>query len=247
MKEIVFLIIILFFLLFSFSFFSFLSKLSTSKQLLQRSTSFEQGDLHKDVSILVVGDSLGVGVGADDPRGSIAGRIGADLPHASVTNFSISGAHTKDIIDILKSLRADQFNLVVVIVGANDILQFTPLAELEQQIDTALSLAVKSGDEVVLLTSGDIGLAPIFPWPVGYIYTWRTEKVRKIFIRKAKIHSVIYVDLFREKKDDLLLKDVDRNYAFDGLHLSGDGYGIWYAEIKKTLRANNILILDKSS
>lgn len=245
MREIKFLVIILLVLLLAFEFFNFLSKLSTSKQLSQRSTSFEQSDLQKDVSILVVGDGLGVGVGSDDSRESIAGRIGTDLPHASIINFSANAARTKNIIDILKSLRADQFDLVIVIVGASDILQFTPLVDLEQQIDTVLGFARQKGDEVVLLTAGNIGLAPIFPWPIGYIYTWRTEKVREIFIRKAKEHSVVYVDLFRKKDDDLLLKDISRYYAIDGLYPSGDGYGLWYMEIKKALNANQILILDE--
>ena len=64
MREVVFLVVILLVLLFAFEFFSFLSKLSTSKQLLQKSILFEQGGFDKEVSILVIGDSLGVGVGA---------------------------------------------------------------------------------------------------------------------------------------------------------------------------------------
>ncbi len=47
--------------------------------------------------------------------------------------------------------------------------------------------------------------------------------------------STMYVDLFRERKDEIFNTDIPRYYAPDLFHPSGDGYGVWYSSLKALL------------
>ena len=49
---------------------------------------------------------------------------------------------------------------------------------------------------------------------------------------------MIYVDLLAAKVSDLFLTDIGRYYSADLLHPSGEGYAVWYAEMKKVLEQN---------
>ena len=97
------------------------------------------------------------------------------------------------------------------------------------------------GDRVILFTSGSVGSAPVFPWPLSTVYTHRTKKVRELFMRVAKEKNIAYVDLFKEKRDDPFLKDIQRFYCPDMLHLTADGYRVWYDQLKIALDAKEPL------
>ncbi len=117
-------------------------------------------------------------------------------------------------------------------IGANDILWFTNLISIEKDLSIVIARAQAVADHVVLLHSGNIGLSPIFIWPFSWIYTQRSLAVRALCMRS----EAIYVDLFRERKDDLFFKDIPRYYAPDLLHPSGSGYHWWYERIRETLK-----------
>jgi lysophospholipase L1-like esterase len=88
---------------------------------------------------------------------------------------------------------------------------------------------------VIVLHAGDIGQVPFFPWYVGLLYRHRSLEVRDIYIKAAEGAQIAYVDLVNSTVGDTLKRDPERYYASDALHLSGDGYGLWFAEIKKHL------------
>src|SRR3982751_910398 len=66
-------------------------------------------------SVLVLGDSTGVGLGATHPEDSIAGRLGAEHPRARITNHAAIGARFEDIPAQLEaaqqSARTESFDL----------------------------------------------------------------------------------------------------------------------------------------
>jgi lysophospholipase L1-like esterase len=78
-----------------------------------------------------------------------------------------------------------------------------------------------------------VGLSPAFFPPVSWIYTWRTRSARAAFMEAAKDHGAQYVDLFRERGQGIFEDDPPRYYAPDFLHPSGDGYAVWYREIRR--------------
>lgn len=191
--------------------------------------------------VLIVGDSTAVGTGAVDPERSVAGRLGAFLSEAHIENRGVNGLKTAEIVRELPTHVPQKYDLVVVQTGGNDILSFTPLATLRGDIERLLDRAIGVGEKVVLLTAGDIGRAPFFPHAVSWLFTRRTRLVRKIFQATALQKGVQYVDLFVPQVDDVFAGNPRRYYTSDLLHPSADGYGVWFEEVRQTLREAGVL------
>jgi lysophospholipase L1-like esterase len=205
----------------------------------QHQIPFERNDPQARLRILVLGDSTGVGTGARSNTESVAGWFGQDFPQAHIRNLSVNGERLSGMLETFPAENA-HYDLVLLQIGANDIIHLTKFKKIEREIATAVDRAKLIGDHVVIMHSGDVGLAPIFSWPLNHLYTDRTKVVRKIYMKTAKEKGVIYVDLFKERKDDLFLTDIDKYYAADHFHPSGQGYRFWYEEIRKTLKDNGV-------
>ena len=183
---------------------------------------------------LFMGDSTALGTGAVDKTQSVAGWFGQDFPEAHIENFSWNGRLGKELLTDFPS-PAGHFKLVVVQIGGNDILRFTPLNEIEKNLPEIIRRAKMLGEHVAILHSGNVGLAPAFIWSFNVLYTERARKVREIYIRAARENGAMYVDLFTERGNDPFLKDVGGYYSPDFLHPSGQGYLLWYQRIRQTL------------
>ena len=192
------------------------------------------------VKIIVLGDSTAIGTGSKSNKESVAGRFGNDFPQAEIVNISQNGKRIHGLIRDFLPLIRGHYDLAVVQIGGNDIIWLTPLADIDRDLSIVVGKMKKSADHVVILHSGNVGLAPIFSWPLDQLLTARSRAVRALYMKKAQELGVIYVDLFTERSNDLFLKDVPRYYAADGLHPSGDGYGWWYRKIREALKKSDI-------
>ncbi|MCU0575744.1 MAG: GDSL-type esterase/lipase family protein [Desulfobacterota bacterium] len=192
-------------------------------------------------TVLVVGDSTGVGTGALQPTLSIAGLIARDHACVSIENIADDGALINDVSAQLSTIRRNDFHLVLVHAGGNDILRFTTLDEIRQSAEEMLKKAQMKSGSIIFVSTGNVGNAPAFFWPLNVIYTERTRKVRSIFHDVSRRLGVYYVDLFQERQEDAFLKDKDRYFAHDYLHPSAQGYALWYEEIRRQTPLDEIL------
>ncbi len=233
----VFLMCVLIGLYFSYPIFS---AIRTSKEIEKNTTPFQQHPAQPNFRVLVAGDSTGVGTGAADPKFSTAGRLGADYPDAGIMNISENGLKLAELEEKLKEFTTNhpqpKYDLLLIQIGANDIVGQTSYKSIEKSIVAILDIAEKFASNTVVLTSGNVGASPVFRWPLSVYLRSRTVAVREIFLTAVQNRpSVSYVDLFRNPQDDIFLNDVERYYAIDLFHPSGDGYGVWYEEIKKEI------------
>ena len=203
---------------------------------------FEQNHPQAKLRILFLGDSTAHGTGAIDNRKSVAGWFGQDFPQAHIINISQNGKRLIDLVNDFDPSKLEHYRLIVIQIGGNDIMKLTPLDKVEKEIAIVIDRAKMTGDHVVILHSGNVGLSPIFTWPFDWVMSERSRAVRTIYIRQAKEKGVFYVDLFAERKNDLFLKDVDRYYSPDLLHPSGQGYRWWYERIRATLVKNKVIL-----
>lgn len=207
------------------------------KKLMQTTVPYEQHVAGTSMRILVAGDSTGVGTGTRDAKYSTAGRLGKLFPTATISNISENGLKIDGLRQKLTQLDGDYFDLALIQIGANDVIRYTSLDEIRSGVASVLATITTLSNRTIILTSGNIGLAPIFRWPLSQLYANRTREVRRIFLEEiAKHATVTYVDLYREPIDDELSKDIPRYYASDLLHLSDDGYGVWFKEIVSTAK-----------
>ncbi len=206
-----------------------------SMQMEERTTPYEQSPTNPSMKILIAGDSTGVGTGATEAKDSTSGRIGSLYPNAAITNISENGLKLEGLEQKLSSV-TDTYDLIVLQIGANDIVRLTSFKNIEQRAESVLTLAESRTDKVLVLTSGNIGSSPTFRWPLSALMDYRTKKVRGIFISKISNHpKASYVDLYKERKDDEFAKDPQKYYAADKFHPSSDGYAIWFERMKAVL------------
>ncbi len=216
---------------------SLLANMAVSESVVKNAVPFERILAQPKRRILVLGDSTGVGVGAIAPQLSLAGRLAADYPDAEVTNRAASGAKVRDVAGQLAAVGAVHFDLVYLQIGGNDIVRFTPLAELEKSLAAVIEKTRGYGDQVVVATCGNVGAAPICPKALQWLMRRRTLSVRKIFLATVRGDTVHFIDLFREEKGDPFSLDPNKYYAADSFHPNAFGYGVWYSEIRGHIKA----------
>lgn len=201
------------------------------------STAFERHVTNPEYWILVAGDSTAVGIGAKKPEESTAGRLGTFYPHADIRNISKSGDRVVDTLAKLREAQvgSEKYNLLLIQVGANDITHQTPLDTLEKDLRDLIDVASEKSKQVVILHSADVGTAPIFPEPIAWFISRQSRIVHDLFVRVTAEKNVTYVDLLQAGTDDIFLQDIERYYAADHFHPSGEGYRVWFEEIQKVL------------
>lgn len=189
-----------------------------------------------EFKVVFLGDSTAVGTGASSSIYSTAGWFSRDFPEASVENYSRNGLRFQGLIDILGSLKDKHYDLAILQIGANDIVYFTSLPDIEKRQKEVLSLAKNIADQVIILHSGNIGDVPLFYWPLNSFYTWRSNMVREIY-RKSQDDRVAYVDIIELEKT---IENPRQNYAVDNFHLNDEGWHTWYRFIKTKLPPSTI-------
>lgn len=210
-----------------------------SKVIEETAVRYEQHPNNSTMHILVTGDSTVVGTGAGNPASSTAGRLGHDFPQSDVTNLSENGLKIEGLQTKLNAITDKHFGLIVIQIGANDVVGMTSLSKIESGISGILDFATAHGDKVVVLTSGNIGLSPTFKFPISWLMTRRSLAVRAIYMKqvadRASTHDIHYVDLFKDKEHDIFNTDINKYYAIDRFHPSADGYAVWYEGIKNAM------------
>jgi lysophospholipase L1-like esterase len=185
-------------------------------------------------TMLVLGDSTAVGVGTESEH-SVPAKV-SRLIDASVENYAKSGAVVADLEAQLSRANKPRYDLILIQAGANDVIHFRSLSAAQSQMSTLLEKVSKHSDKIILLTAGKIGDAPIFPMVLRPLLTSRAGNLRQRFLQISEERGVKYVDLYTISEQ--FHSDPSRFYAKDMLHLSADGYDLWYQEVEKVVETN---------
>jgi len=193
---------------------------------------WQQHNPSAKMKVLFAGDSTAVGIGATDNTMSTSGWFSKEFPDAHVENHSRSGLRLGGLIVILSDLQGKKFDIAILQIGANDIIRFTPFMEIENNLQQVLRLTRQIAKRIIILHSGDIGEVRIFLWPLNWIYTQRTLKMREIYQAASRNADISYVDIYTLNKK---IKNIQQKYAKDNFHLNDQGYSMWYTYIKSKL------------
>lgn len=198
--------------------------------LTSASFPFECGSPTPRARILVLGDSTGLGVGADIPERSLAGLIAADFDDMVIVNTCQAGARMADLIEQVRNYAWWQapFDLILLHIGGNDIVNITPLRALGTQARELLGLLSDKARQVVWLGPPNIGTLPLFEPPLAWWMTKRSRKACRIFAEAAAQGGAEFVNFFREREDDHCASDPDRYFAADRFHPSTAYYRYGY-------------------
>ena len=185
--------------------------------------------------ILVLGDSTGYGTGARHRKDSVAGLIGQDYPGYTIKNNSKNGRTIGELVPVSKNL-VGNYELILLQIGGNDILQKRDVRAVEQELRTIILELSKHTKHIVMISSGNVGGAAAFSGTEAYDYEKTTRVFRSMFLQVAQDTSLTYVDLFLEPEDDVISNNPKTYLSIDGLHPSSAGYALWYKSLKGPLQ-----------
>ena len=206
-------------------------RIKQSADLARQSEPFQAQPTQPLATLLVVGDSTGVGTGASSPASSLAGLIAKDHPHLKILNRAKDGAKFVDIVGQLEASGEQRFDAILVLGGGNDVIRFTGKQALKQAVVRTAQLASAHSNFVVMMPSGNVGNAPFFFAPLSWLMSKRSRDLHAMVRQAAAGHGALYINLYKEKAVDPFAQRADELNAKDGLHPSDAGYQVWYAEL----------------
>lgn len=191
--------------------------------------------------VLIVGDSAAAGVGAIDQQEALSGQLIKYL----ASNFSLqwalvakTGYTLQDIIQHLEKEAKDQYDIVVVSIGVNDVTGLTPLKKwLEQQQVLVDLLKEKFSARYILFSKlPPMHLFPALPQPLRWYMGGLAKRLNKALKRAVTAQPecrLIEID-FPLQPDYV---------AIDGFHPSEKAYSLWaesiVQELQKLFSENN--------
>ena len=208
------------------------------REVISNAVRYERIVPSAERSVLFLGDSTGVGVGAASPNESIAGRIGADIADVLIENKSENGFRIADVRTTLSVLPEEaHYDLIMLMVGGNDVIRFTNLDIFRADLREALHIAGGHADTVTMMSSGNVGHAHAWPFLLGRLYDARSRAIRTIILEEVARAGIVYTDVFEDDPaQDPFVLDPSRFHARDGLHPSGEGYRVWYEQFVERWR-----------
>jgi lysophospholipase L1-like esterase len=208
-----------------------------ARSLAARGRRFERRLAAKGTTILILGDSTGVGVGAALPEESIAGLLAADFPDADIVNVSESGARVSDTVEQASGCIAAglHFDVAVLHVGGNDVVRATPTDKLAEGCEQLMLGLARLAHRTVWLGPPNLGIAPLFPPPYSWVMAARSRAASAVFARSAARHKVPFVDFSAPVHARHFGRRRRQHFASDGFHPNSSSYRYGYAVARQAL------------
>lgn len=199
-------------------------------QLQVRSGLFGNGVGGEPLELAIVGDSLAVGFGADDPDESVGVLLAKGLAAASgrsvqLRNVAVVGAESKDLSGQIARLTQPtvQLEVVVIVIGGNEILHLHRLGTAVQYLAAAVRDLRGRGCQVVVATCPDMGTVRLFAQPLrllAHLLSRLMATAQTIVVLRAGGRTVSLADTlgptFRSNPHGM--------FSADQVHPSSQGY-----------------------
>ncbi|MGB2738932.1 MAG: SGNH/GDSL hydrolase family protein [Cognaticolwellia sp.] len=177
------------------------------------------------ISLLIVGDSAAAGVGANLQEEALVGQLSSTLAIKKQIQWKLvakSGLTSTDIVKELESLPPQNFDLILVSVGVNDVTHFTKQTQWVNNILTIVELLNTkfNADEVILSSIPPVHLFTALPQPLRW---W-------LGIRAKKLNTLMATAVENSNKCSVLtvkLPFSPEYLAKDGFHPSTKAYKVW--------------------
>ncbi|SEG87298.1 Lysophospholipase L1 [Thermomonospora echinospora] len=192
------------------------------------------------IRLAVLGDSTAAGVGAERHDQALPGRLAVAL--AAATGRPVawrtagrSGATARQVREeFAPGLAGAPADVVVILVGINDLLKLRPLRRWEQDVTELIAAVRAAGGPVPVLVAGmpHVHRFPSLPQPLRGVMGLRAlamdHAVRRV---AARLPQVVHL---RAAAPDL---SDERLYAADRFHPSTEGYRLWAGQLAPAVAA----------
>ena len=187
---------------------------------------------------LVLGDSTAVAEGGTYERG-IARSTARHLASAhtvEMKNVAVSGARMRDVLRDQLPRSAGFFPDVVLLdVGANDVIHLTSARSIERDLTQVISaLRARNCDVRIVLTgSADMTTPPRIPRALRWLAARRTRALNRVFMRAVDRDGLTFAPIAHETGP--LFRRDRTLFAADRFHPNDRGYATWIAVINPAL------------
>ncbi len=123
------------------------------------------------VRFAMLGDSTAAGYGVHRDRDTPAAQIALGISEVArrpvhVINVAVVGAESQDLLKQLDALGSHRPELVVIMIGANDVTELTKPADAVPYVERTVAHLREWGAEVVVGTCPDLGTLRPLEWPL---------------------------------------------------------------------------------
>ncbi len=181
------------------------------------------------IDLLLVGDSIAAGLGADRPKETLGGRLAKAL--AKVTGRAVRlrtvarvGAESSMLADQLATLPSSyRPDVAVIVVGGNDVTHRVPVADSVRYLEEAINALRERGAGVVVGTCPDLGALRPVPQPLralGSRASRQLASAQEVAAIAAGAHSVSLARVV----GPFFITNPDEMFSLDRFHPSAIGY-----------------------
>ncbi|HPE56300.1 MAG TPA: GDSL-type esterase/lipase family protein [Bacteroidales bacterium] len=205
---------------------SYLKK--STKQVL---SSNSREELSKDIfnycpndtnEIIFLGNSITAGFKVDEL-----------FPAENVKNRGIWGDQTRDMLNRIGEIIESKPKKLFILAGINDIIRDVPLKNTVHNIELIILEIQKTSPETKIYIQS---ILPLTRHASNYFFDNEETAFRKIveankeINRLCNLRNVEFISI-----DGPFLKNNELNeiYSWDGIHLNGKGYMLWYKQIER--------------
>ncbi len=186
-----------------------------------------------DRTIIILGDSTGVGIGVSAPRYTIGNQIEREFNNTHVLCFAKNGSKLIDVRTVLDRLDLSaNIATVIVSIGGLDTLYHTRLSNIETEMRAILKKLV--GKKVIVVSPCSFSLSPVIPSPLKNRFYERWKQVDSIFDKLCQEFNATHVS-FGKLLNDKVKQDPAKYFSIDKMHPNDVSYALAFEELKKHL------------
>ena len=181
------------------------------------------------VDLLLVGDSIAAGLGAERAKDTLGGQLARRLARAThrsvrLRSVAVVGAETSDLAAQLATLPPGYLpDVAVIVVGGNDITHRVRVADSRRYLGEAVRHLRELGAEVVVGTCPDLGALRPLPQPLRSLGS-RASRQLAAAQREVTTEQGGYVVALAQVVGPFFIAQPDEMFALDRFHPSGAGY-----------------------
>ncbi len=181
------------------------------------------------IELLIVGDSIAAGLGAEDAGGTLGARLARSLSkkaHRAVRLRTVAkvGAETSMLAEQLEELAPGYVpDVAVIVVGGNDVTHRVPVKESVRDLGAVILSLQERGAQVVVGTCPDLGALRPLPQPLRSLGSRASRQLAQAQARIAGNLGATAVPLARAV-GPFFVTNPDVMFSQDQFHPSEQGY-----------------------
>ncbi|WP_375003254.1 SGNH/GDSL hydrolase family protein [Aeromicrobium sp. CTD01-1L150] len=181
------------------------------------------------IELVLLGDSIAAGLGADDARGTLGARLARKLAKRTdravrLRTAAVVGSESSMLAAQLDSLpEGYRPDLAVVIVGGNDVTHRVPVGESVKHLEDCIERLRALGAQVVVGTCPDLGALRAVPQPLralGARASRQLAQAQRTAALERGAHAVSLADVV----GPFFITNPDEMFSLDRFHPSALGY-----------------------